>query len=95
MMNINFYVKSMRSFIILSVMWYGRLTKYYLLNIDLSKFKELEKTCQAICFFYQPWTVGGLLYILLGPPNHDSESFPNETYKLGSWVENEIICHRL
>ena len=79
-------------------MWYGRLTKYYLLNTDLSKFKELEKTCQAICFFYQLWTVVGLLYILLevlGPPNHDFESFPNETYKLGSWAENEIICHGL
>ena len=26
-MNINFYVKSIESFIILSVMWYGRLTQ--------------------------------------------------------------------
>ena len=39
MMDINFYVKSMRSFIILSVMWYKRLTKCYLLHINPSKFR--------------------------------------------------------
>ena len=49
-MDINFYVKSMESFIILSVMWYERLTKCYLLHIDPSEFRELEKTCQATCF---------------------------------------------
>ena len=76
-------------------MWYGRHTEYYLPNIDLSKFKELEKTCQAIYLYYQLWTAGGLVYILLDSPNHDLESFSNETYKLGSWAENEIICHGL
>ena len=45
-----FYVKSIGSFIILSVMWYERLTKCYLLHTDLSEFRELEKTCQATCF---------------------------------------------
>ena len=50
MMNINFYVKSMGSFIILSVMWYKRLTRCYLLHNDLSKFRELRKTCQTTCF---------------------------------------------
>ena len=49
-MNINFYVKSIGSFIILSVMWYERLTKCYLLHTDLSKFKELGKTCQVTYF---------------------------------------------
>ena len=49
-MNINFYVKSMESFIILCVMWYERLTKCYLLHTNPSEFRELEKTCQAICF---------------------------------------------
>ena len=49
-MNINFYGKSMRSFIILSVMWYERLTRWYILHIDPSEFKELGKTCQATCF---------------------------------------------
>ena len=51
MMNINFYVKSMGSFIILSVMWYEKLTKCYLLHIDPSEFKELGKTRQATCCF--------------------------------------------
>ena len=50
MMNINFYVKSMGSFIILSVMWYEWLTKCYLLHTDPSEFRELGKTCQATCF---------------------------------------------
>ena len=50
MININFYVKSIGSFIILSVMWYERLIKCYLLHTDQSKFRELGKTCQATCF---------------------------------------------
>ena len=50
MMDINFYVKSMGIFIILSVMWYKRLTKCYLLHTNPSKFRELGKTCQATCF---------------------------------------------
>ena len=49
-MNINFYVKSTWSSIILSVMWYERLTKDYLLHTNPSKFRELGKTCQAIYF---------------------------------------------
>ena len=50
MMNINFYVKSMESFIILSVMGYERLTKCYLLHTDPLEFRELGKTCQVTCF---------------------------------------------
>ena len=50
MMEINFYVKSMRSFIILSVMWHERLTKCYLLYTDPSELRELGKTRQATCF---------------------------------------------
>ena len=54
----------MRSFIILSVMRYERLTRCYILHTDLSEFKELDKTCQATCFFYQLWITGVLLNIL-------------------------------
>ena len=50
MMNINFYVKSMESFIILSVMWYERLTKCYLLHTDPFEFRKFGKTCQATYF---------------------------------------------
>ena len=50
MMDINFYAKSMESFIILSVMWYKRLTKCYILHTNPSKFRELEKICQETCF---------------------------------------------
>ena len=49
-MNINFYVNSMGSSIILNVMWYKRLTKCYLLHTDPSEFRELGKTYQATCF---------------------------------------------
>ena len=87
MMDINFYVKSMGSFIILSVMWYERLTKYYLLHINPSEFRELGKTCQATCFPLSTWTTGALLNILLGPPNHLSQNSPDETHKLGSWAK--------
>ena len=39
-MNINFYVKRMGSFIILSAIWYERLIKCYLLHTDPSEFRE-------------------------------------------------------
>ena len=48
-MNISFYVKSMRSFIILSVMWYERLIKCYLLHTNPLEFRELGKTYQTTC----------------------------------------------
>ena len=51
MMDTNFYVKSMRSFIILSV--YVILDSYpnvNLLHTDPSEFKELGKTHQVTCF---------------------------------------------
>ena len=51
MMDINFYIKSIESFIILSVMWYERLTKCYLLHTGSSKFRELGKTCQTFINF--------------------------------------------
>ena len=41
------------------------LTICYLLHTDLLKFRELKKTCQATCFFYQLWTTGALLKYLL------------------------------
>ena len=91
MMNINFYVKSMESFIILGVMCYERLTRYYLLHINSSEFTELGKTCQATCFLYQLWIVGVLLNILLDLPIYHSQSSPNETHEFGSWAENEIM----
>ena len=52
MMNIIFYVKSMESFIILSIMWHERLTKCYLLHIDPSEFRELWKTCQSLELYW-------------------------------------------
>ena len=91
MMNINFYVKSMESFIILVVMCYEKLTSYYLLHINSSEFTELGKTCQTTCFLYQLWIVGVLLNILLDPPIYHSQSSPNETHEFGSWAENEIM----
>ena len=95
MMNINFYVKSMGSFIILSVMWYKRLTRCYLLHIDPSEFRELGKTCQATCFPLSTLNCWSSIEHTSGPPNHDSQNSSNETHELGSWVENEMLCHEL
>ena len=93
MMNINFYVKSMKSFIILSVMWYERLTKCYLLHTDPSEFRELGKTCQATYFPLSTLNIGSLLNILFGPPNHDSQNSLDETHELGSWAKkwNDVL----
>ena len=44
-------------------------------------------------FFYQLWTTGALLNILLDPPNHNSQNSPDETHELGSWVKNEMMCY--
>ena len=60
-MDINFYVKSMENFTILSIMWYERLTKYYLLHTNPLEFRELGKICQATYFInFEPlelyWT---------------------------------------
>ena len=83
-MNINFYVKSIGSFIILSVMWYERLTKCYLLHTDPSSSGNCGRHAKQHAFLYQLWTTGALLNILLGSPNHDSQNSPIETHELGS-----------
>ena len=96
MMDINFYVKSIRSFIILSA---------YIIWESYPNVAFCTLTCQSSgnwgrhvkqhAFLYQLWTTGVLLNILLGPPNHDSQNSPNETHELGSWAKNEMLCHEL
>ena len=86
-MNINFYVKNMKSFIILSVMWYERLTKCYLLYTNPSEFKELGKTWQAICFPLSILNHWSFTEHTSWPPNHNFQNFLNETHELGSWVK--------
>ena len=54
----------------------------YPLHTDSSKFRELEKICQTTCLFYQLQTAGVLLNIPLGPPNHNSQSFPKRLISL-------------
>ena len=96
----------MESFIILSIIWYERLTKCYLLHTDLSKFRDWRRYAKQHGFFlfifyflfffiYQLWTARALLNTLLGLPNHNSQSSPDEIHELGLWVENEMICHEL
>ena len=96
MMNINFYVKSMGSFITLSayVIWeaYPNVT-FCTLTRQSSRNWGIHAKQHA--FLYQLWTVGALLNILLGPPNHDSQNSPDETHELGSWTKNEMTCHEL
>ena len=96
MMDINFYVKSMRSFIILSA---------YIIWESYPNVAFCTLTCQSSgnwgrhvkqhAFLYQLWITGALLNILLHPPNHDSQNSPDETHELGSWAKNEMLCHEL
>ena len=81
-MNINFYVKSMRSFILLSVMWHERLTKCYLLHTDLSEFKKLGKTWQAICFLLSTLNCWGFIEHTSWPSKSRLPKFP----RWDSWV---------
>ena len=46
-------------------------------------------------FFYQLWTTGALLNILLDPSNHDSQISPNEIHELGLWAKTEMMCYEL
>ena len=56
---------------------------------------NLGKHAKQHVFLYQLWKARALLNTLLGPPNHDSQNFPNETHELGSWAENEMLCQEL
>ena len=88
MMNINFYVKSMGSFITLSayVMWkaYPNVTFCTLTRQSSGNWGRHAK---QHAFLYQLWITGALLNILLGPPNHASQNSPDETHELGSWAK--------
>ena len=96
MMIINFYVKSMGSFIILSayVIWeaYPNVTFCTLTRQSLGNW---ERHAKQHAFLYQLWTAKTLLNILLGPPNHDSQNSPDEIHELGSWAKNEMLCYKL
>ena len=88
MMDINFYVKSMGSFIILSayVIWdvYPNVTFCTLTRQNSGNWGRHAK---QHAFLYQLWTTGALLNILLGPPNHDSQNSLDKTHELGSWAK--------
>ena len=45
---------------------------------------NLGRHAKQYDFFYQLWTTGILLNILLGLPNHDFQNFPDEIYEFGS-----------
>ena len=88
MMDINFYVKSMESFIILSayVIWdaYPNVTFCTLTRQNSGNWGRHAK---QHAFLYQLWTTRALLNILLSPPNHNSQNSPDETHELGLWAQ--------
>ena len=96
MMDINFYVKSMRSFIILSayVIWESYPNVAFC-TLTCQSSGNWGRHVKQHAFLYQLWTTGVLLNILLDPPNHDSQNSPDETHELGSWAKNEMLCHEL
>ena len=50
----------------------------------LVRVQGVEEDMPSNMFLLSTLIVGALLNIPLSPPNHDSESFPKETYELGS-----------
>ena len=87
MMNINFYVNSMGSSIILNVMWYKRLTKCYLLHTDPSEFRELGKTYQATCFPLSTLNHWSFTKHISWSFKPWLQNFSSETHELGSWAK--------
>ena len=96
MMDINFYVKSIRSFIILSayVIWESYLNVAFC-TLTCQSSGNWGRHVKQHALLYQLWIKGALLNILLDPPNHDSQNSPDETHELGSWAKNEMLCHEL
>ena len=68
-------------------------TIYYTLTCQ--SLGNWERHTKQHVFPYQLWTTGTLLNILLDPPNHDYQNSPDEIHELGSWAENEMLCHEL
>ena len=81
-MNINFYVKSMGSFITLSayVIWEA-YTNVTFCTLTRQSSGSWGRHAKQYAFFYQLWTTGVLLNILLAPPNHNSQNSPDETHE--------------
>ena len=46
----------------------------------LIRVQVIVEDMQVTYFFYELWTIGALLNILLGPPNHNSQSSLDETH---------------
>ena len=96
MIDINFYIKSMRSFIILSayVVWeaYPNVIFY---RLTCQNSRNWGRHAKQHAFLYQLWTTGVLLNIFINPLNHDSRNSSDETHELGSWAKNKMLCHDL
>ena len=82
MIDINFYVKSMRSFIILNVyvIWEAYSNVTYCTSTRQSSGNWGRHAKQHV-FLYQLWTTWALLNILFDPPNHDSQNSPDEAHE--------------
>ena len=88
MMNINFYVKSIKIFIILSVMWYERLTQMLPIAYQPVRVQGIgEDTLSNMLSFinFEPLELYWTYFLAL--QNHDSQNSPYETHELGSWVK--------
>ena len=82
MIDINFYEKSMRSFIILNayVIWeaYSNVTYCTSTRQSLGNWGRHAK---QLVFLYQLWTTWVLLNILFDPLNHDSQNSPDKAHE--------------
>ena len=98
MMDINFYVKSMGSFIILSVMWYKRLTKCYLLHINPSEFRvqgiEEDMSSNMLSFInFEPLELYWTYFLAL---QTTTSKIPLMRFmSLDHESKNEMMCYEL
>ena len=95
-MNINFYVKSMGSFTILSVMWYERLTQMLLIAHQPVRVQGIgEDTPSNMLSFinFEPLELYWTYFLAL--QTMTSKIPPTRLMSLDHEPKNEMMCHEL
>ena len=96
MMNINFYVKSMRSFIILSVMWYERLTQMLPIAhwpVRVQRIGEDTSSNMLSFINFEPLELYWTYFLALQTTT--LKIFPMRLMSLDHEPKNEMMCYEL
>ena len=95
-MNINFYIKSTGSFIVFSVMWYERLTRYYLLHTDPSRVNGIGEDMSSNMFsFINFEPLEFYLTYFLALQTTTPKIPPMRLMSLDHESKNEMMCYEL